>query len=121
MSKVLSAPYPSDPRRPCEFCHSISAEHAPCCAQRYVQEAINAGTGAVGAELASLSASFRTVFANVLASANEAATAIIDLNVRLGLTGPQLEVAATQMLYLARISGQDVGPVIQSTIKTSED
>lgn len=84
-------------------------------------DTIRAGTGAVGTELASLSASFKTVFTSVPASASEVATAIADLNTRLGLSGPQLEALSTQMLNLARITGEDVGTVIQSTTRLFGD
>lgn len=82
---------------------------------------IRIGTGAQGADLAALEQSFRTLFASLPVSSEQAATAIADLNTRLGLTGPALESVATQVLNLSRITGEDLGGVIQSTTRVMGD
>ena len=76
---------------------------------------IRAGTGATGEALKGLEASFKTVFEGVPASSDAVATAITTLNQRLDLTGPALDAMATQMLNLARITGTEVRPLIEST------
>jgi len=82
---------------------------------------IRAATGATGPVLENLSQSFRTVFADVPASTKQVSDAIADLNVRLGLTGKPLEEMSTQMLNLARVTGSEVGPLIQQTTRVFGD
>lgn len=82
---------------------------------------IRVGTGAVGESLESLKDSFTNVFTSVPASTGDAATAIADLNTRLGLSGPALEEMATQMLNLARIAEKDVGTVISTATRVFGD
>lgn len=91
---------------------------AAVAASETVQGALNkirTGTGATGDTLAQLGDTFRTVFKSMPASADQVATAIADLNTRTGIAGPALEGMSRQMLDLARISGTEVGPLIQST------
>jgi TP901 family phage tail tape measure protein len=76
---------------------------------------IRVGTGATGAALDGLKASFNTVFANVPASAKDAGLAIAELNQLTGATGATLEGLATQQLNLARITGSDLKPQIEAT------
>lgn len=75
---------------------------------------IRTGTGATGQDLEKLSAIFKSVYESVPVSAGQAATAVADLNTRLNLTGPELQAMAVQMTQLARVSGTEVGPLIQS-------
>lgn len=75
-------------------------------------DTIRVGTGATGKALDDLNTSFSTVFTSVPATAADAATAIADLNTRLGLTGPALEATATQFLNLARITKTDLNTAI---------
>jgi len=84
-------------------------------------DTIRIGTGATGEALVGLQDSFTTVFKNVPSDAATVATAIADLNTRLGLTGPELESMSTQMLNLARITKTEVGPVIASTTRVFGD
>jgi len=73
---------------------------------------IRAATGETGPALESLKESFRTAFSTLPVSVEAASTAISDLHQRLGLAGPALDVMAATMLNLARISGEQVGPLI---------
>jgi TP901 family phage tail tape measure protein len=82
---------------------------------------IRVGTGATGESLAGLEGSFKTVFTSVPASTADAATAIADLNTRLGLTGEPLESLATQFLNLSRITGTDVAAGISSATRVMHD
>jgi len=67
---------------------------------------IVADTGATGDALASLKGTFDQVFTEVPQGAQEVASVIGILNQRLGETGPELSELATQILDLARISGE---------------
>jgi len=78
---------------------------------------IRVGTGATGSDLEKLGASFKRVFGELPESAEKVSTAMADLNTRTGLTGTGLEQMATQMLELARVSGTEVAPLIQSTTR----
>ena len=82
---------------------------------------IRVGTGATGDALGSLEDSFKTVFTSVPTSTADAATAIADLNTRLGLTGEPLEALATQFLNLSRITGTDVAASISSATRVMHD
>jgi TP901 family phage tail tape measure protein len=82
---------------------------------------IRTGTGATGAALDGLQKDFTAVFRSVPNSAAEAATAIADLNTRLGLTGDPLRQLSIQVLNLARITGEQVQPLIQSTSRVMGD
>ena len=75
-------------------------------------DTIRIGTGATGEQLEGLSEDFRQVFGSVPVSSEEAATAIADLNTRLGLTGKPLQEMATQFLNLSRITGVDLSTAI---------
>jgi phage-related minor tail protein len=79
------------------------------------------GTGATGEALAGLEGSFKTVFTAVPTTTAAAATAIADVNTRLGLTGEPLEALATQFLNFARITGTDVAAAISSTTRVMHD
>lgn len=85
------------------------------------QATIRTGTGATGQALAELSGNFRAVFRQVPQAAGEVATAIADLNTRLGLTGAPLEKVSKQVLDLARISGDQLQPLIASTSRVMGD
>jgi phage-related minor tail protein len=74
-------------------------------------------TGATGAQLDTLTADMKAVFSSVPVSAKEAGEAIASVNQRFGLTGPAAQAAATQFLNLARITGQEVVPMIDSAAK----
>ena len=73
---------------------------------------IRIGTGATGEKLEALEQSFKNIAGDVPNSLSETATAISDLNTRLGLTGQPLEKLTVQMLNLARITGQDLASIL---------
>ena len=79
--------------------------------------AIRVGSGATGEALEGLKDDFDAVFGTVPADAAEVATAIADLNTRLGLTGPALQDMATQFLELSRITGTDVASNIKDVTR----
>jgi len=82
---------------------------------------IRVGTGATGKTLEGLGRNFENVFKKVPNDAKDVSTAIADLNTRLGLSGKPLEAMATQMLNLARISEEEVGPLIATTTRLFGD
>jgi TP901 family phage tail tape measure protein len=82
---------------------------------------IRIGTGATGDQLTGLQDDFKKVFGSVPVSAADASTAIADLNTRMGLSGVELQELSTQMLNLARITGEDVGGVIAKTTRLFGD
>ncbi len=82
---------------------------------------IRTRTGATGNELEGLKESFRGVFANVPDDAKTVGDALADVNVRLGLTGGQLEERTTQFLNLSRITGTDVKTNIEKVSKAFRD
>jgi len=84
-------------------------------------DTIRVGTGATGADLELLGASFKTVLADVPTDAESAAVAIADLNTRLGAQGPELESLAAQQLELARITETDLGTNIEKTTRLLGD
>lgn len=78
---------------------------------------IRVGTGATGETLDALGGSFKAVFSTVPDSAEAVSTAIASIHQRTGATGVALEGMATQMLNLSRLSGTEVGPLVDSTTK----
>lgn len=82
---------------------------------------IREGTGATGKALVSLGEDFRAVFRRVPQNAQETASAIADLNTRLGLTGEPLRQLALQMLELTDLTRAQVGPVIATTTRLFGD
>ncbi len=82
-----------------------------------VQEAlkiIRVGTGATGEALQGLQDDFDAVWGSVPGGAQDAATAIAELNTRLKLTGEPLRVASQRALQFASIFDQDVAIVIEN-------
>ena len=84
-------------------------------------DTIRVGTGATGEALDGLQDSFKSVFASVPTDMTSAATAIADLNTRLGLTGGNLEATAEQILNLSRITGTDLTQNIESVTRVFGD
>ena len=78
---------------------------------------IRVGTGATEEALAGLQESFNNVYGNYAAETDDVATAIADLNTRLGLTGKPLEELSTQFLALNRMMGTDISSAIESASK----
>lgn len=71
------------------------------------------GTGAQGEALRDLEEAFRRVHLTVPQASQEVATAIAEVNTRLGVTGEELENASKLMLDFARVSSNEVGPTAQ--------
>ena len=80
-------------------------------------DVIRVGTGATEEALAGLQESFDNVYGNYAAETEDVATAIADLNTRLGLTGEPLEELSTQFLALNRMLEVDVSSAIESASK----
>jgi hypothetical protein len=78
---------------------------------------IRIGTGETGQVLAGLEESFRNVVAGSPSSFEDVSTAIADLNTRLGITGPELELLADQFTTLSRITGEDLAGLIENTTR----
>lgn len=69
---------------------------------------IRVGTGETGEALKGLEESFKNVFAKTPASMKDVGTAITDLSVKLGLSGPELEAMSLQFIKLSRLTGTDL-------------
>lgn len=78
-----------------------------------VTDTIRVGTGASGDALNSLVDTAKAVGASIPTTFGDAATAVADLNTRLGLTGPELETVSKQVLEAGRLTGEalDVGTI----------
>lgn len=68
---------------------------------------IQAGTGATGAKLDELKASFHALYGETAAGAEDVSRAIESLNTRFGLTGTALEEVATMALQFSEATGGD--------------
>ncbi|HEX9765734.1 MAG TPA: phage tail tape measure protein [Nitriliruptorales bacterium] len=79
------------------------------------------GTGASGDALEGLKTEFRDVFASVPTDMDSAATAVADLNTRLGLTGDPLEEMSRRMLNLSRLTETDLGGNIANVTRVFGD
>lgn len=84
-------------------------------------DTIRQGTGATGKQLERLKDDFRAVFREVPASADEVATAIADINTRLGLTGRPLRRMAEQLVELSRITETDLATNIREVTRAMGD
>ena len=73
------------------------------------------GTGATGKDLEGLTASFKSVWANVPQDAAEVSSAVADINTEFGFTDDKLEDVTEAMLTASRAMGEDLGGVIKST------
>lgn len=82
---------------------------------------IRVGTGATGKELEGLQGDFREVFKGVPTTADDASTAISDLNTRLGVTGEPLQALSKQFLEMSRITKTDLGTNIEKVTRTFGD
>lgn len=82
---------------------------------------IRVGTGATGRELEALKTSFKSVVSEVPADFGDAATAISQLNQRLGISGKPLERLSAQFLELSRITGTDLEDNIAQATRTFGD
>lgn len=84
-------------------------------------DGIRTKTGQTGENLDQLKESFRNVFANVPDAADTVSQAIGELNARTGQMGPGLEQLAKQTLDLARVTGEQLGPMIGATTRLFGD
>ena len=84
-------------------------------------DVIRVGTGATGKALEGLKGDFRAVFRSVPTDTKSAATAIADLNTRLGLTGRPLREVSRRVLELSRLTGEDLNAVIPATTRLIGD
>lgn len=75
-------------------------------------DTIIAGTNASGDQLEGLKDQFRDVVSSVPADFDDAATAIADLNTRLGISGDELGELSADFLELSRVTDIDVGTAI---------
>lgn len=82
---------------------------------------ISTRTGATGREMRKLKGVFRDVVSDVPASFDDAATAVGDLNTRLGLSGRPLKVMSKQMTELARITETDVAANVETVSRAFVD
>jgi len=84
-------------------------------------DTIAARTGATGAVLDELEASFKNVYGSVPSSSAAVADAISAVKSRLDLTGPALEQVSTQFLNLSRLTGVDVTLAIERVTRVFGD
>jgi TP901 family phage tail tape measure protein len=73
-----------------------------------VTDTIRVGTGAQGAALEGLSEIAKGVATSIPTSFEQAGSTVADLNTRLGLTGSELGVVASQYLEAGRILGEEI-------------
>lgn len=88
------------------------------------QEANNSiriGTGATGESLKGLENDFKSVYTTVNTSMSDASKVIADLNTRTGLSGESLQTLSTQMLRLAKITGEDINTLIPAATRMFQD
>lgn len=82
---------------------------------------IRVGTGATGDVLKGLEEDFKSVIQDVPTDFGTAATAITQLNQRLGITGPLLQERAAQFLELSRLTGTDLSANIEDVTRLFGD
>ena len=71
-------------------------------------------TGATGKELEGLQDTMKTVYGNMAVSAEDAGTAVGEVNTRFKVTGKTLESLSTSFLQFAQINNTDVNTAIDS-------
>jgi len=86
-----------------------------------VERTIRVGTGATGDALDGLMGITKNLAGKVPADFESIATAVADVNTRLGLTGDDLEDFSEQMLNLSRITGTDLQGNIQGVSRVLGD
>lgn len=82
---------------------------------------IIAGTGATGDNLLALQDVFDEVYGSMPVAAEDASTAVADINTRLGLTGDALEDASQKFLMFSRVNNSDVSTSIENVAKAMAD
>jgi TP901 family phage tail tape measure protein len=80
-------------------------------------DTIRIGTGATGEALDGLRDDFRSVFATAPVDAATVASAISDLNTRLGSTGPELQSLSKNFIDFARINKVDTAGAIRDVTR----
>lgn len=86
-----------------------------------VSDTIRARTGKMGADLEALNTTFRNVFAQVPNSLESVTDAITGLAQRTGATGAELEKLSIQILNMARLTGSEVAPLVQTVTRLFGD
>lgn len=84
-------------------------------------DTIAIGSGATGEQLEVLKDDFAAVAKSVPEGFDAAATAVADLNTRLGLSGPELQRLSTQFIDLSRLTGEDLSTNIDKTTRVFGD
>lgn len=82
---------------------------------------IRIGTGATGESLKGLGQDFKAVYTSVNTNISDASQVIADLNTRTGLSGESLQTLSTQMLRLAKITGEDINTLIPAATRMFQD
>lgn len=82
---------------------------------------IRIGTGATGEALKGLEQDFKAVYTSVNTNISDASQVIADLNTRTGLSGESLQTLSTQMLRLAKITGEDINTLIPAATRMFQD
>lgn len=82
---------------------------------------IRIGTGATGEALQGLQNDFKAVYTSVNTNISDASQVIADLNTRTGLSGESLQTLSTQMLRLAKITGEDINTLIPASTRMFKD
>lgn len=82
---------------------------------------IRIGTGKTGDELKGLNDDFKAVYTSVNTNIGDASKVIADLNTRTNLSGESLRDLSTQMLLLAKITGEDINSLIPASTRMFED
>lgn len=86
-----------------------------------VERTIRVGTGATGDALDEMIGISKNLATKVPSDFEEVATAVSDINTRLGLSGKDLEDFSEQMLNLSRITGDDLQGNIQGVSRVLGD
>lgn len=84
-------------------------------------DSIRIGTGATGEALEGLEDDFKSVYTTVDTTMGDASKAIADLNTRTGLSGKSLQDLSTQMLRLAKVTGEDINTLIPASTRMFQD
>jgi TP901 family phage tail tape measure protein len=82
---------------------------------------IRIGTGATGEALEDLNEDFKAVYTSVNTNIGDASQVVADLNTRTGLSGESLQGLSTQMLRLAKITGEDINSLIPASTRMFQD
>lgn len=84
-------------------------------------DSIRIGTGATGEALQGLEKDFKAVYKSVDTNISDASSVISDLNTRTALSGESLQNLSTQMLKLAKVTGEDINTLIPAATRMFGD